>query len=74
MDDAVHGWGCHHTPDDHDGDDHDGDGSGDDDYGGGEYGGDGVDHVWDVAIHLFRIFNCAVHAHMEAPFQKQLTF
>ena len=57
MDDAVHGWGCHHTPDDHDCGDGDDDGSGcddggdygddgdDDDDGGGEYGGDGVDYV-----------------------------
>ena len=45
-----------------------GGGGGDD--GGGDDGGDYDHHVWDVAIYLFWIFNCAVHAHVEAPFKK----
>ena len=69
MDDAVHGWGFHHTPNDHDdgGDGDDGDDC-DDDGGGGDGGGDN-DHGWDIGIDLFWIFNCAVHAHVEAPFK-----
>ena len=77
MDDVVHGWGFRHTPDDHDdggdGDDGGGGGGGGGDDGGGDDGGDYDHHVWDVAIYLFWIFNCAVHAHVEAPFKKHLT-